>query len=426
MILTSEEFKIINNPFFQRLRFVSQLGFVPYVFPCATHTRFSHSLGATCLAGRVFDRILSNNRPLLTHYYSEDQLNYFRRILRFAALLHDIGHPPFSHAAEILLPKFSKLETPDFLSERKDRQATHEDFSHAIIYHLAKEGGLLTLDEAYDILSILNKKLSPSEKMRSIKPDGEPLIRPLLSQLINGEIDVDRMDYLLRDSYFTGVPYGHFDLDRLVRSFSCYPEEKLGRLLLTIDADAIPTYENFLLARTHMFYQIYFHKSLAIYTYYLQQALLEKEITIPVDGAITSYLEMTEDRFMEEFRKAKDKFWSNKLYHRIPAKNLIRATDGEPKKLERLWEIHEKLSQKGIQGMVTHSSNQYTSQTKKKKIEKNTILVLEEEFGKTNIYPLAGKSKLLKKSKRKIEITQLYVHRTDFDQAIKIVQKMSL
>jgi len=113
---------------------------------------------------------------------------------------------------------------------------------------------------------------------------GSPMIFPLLSQLISGEIDVDRMDYLLRDSYFAGVPYGQFDLERLISSLTFCIESSLNQFLLAIDGEAVPTYENFLLARVHMFSQIYFHKSLGAYIHYLRKAIQENEIDLKING----------------------------------------------------------------------------------------------------------------------------------------------
>jgi hypothetical protein len=420
VLLNRKELRIIDSPFFQRLRHISQLGFASLVFPGAVHTRFSHSVGAIHLAGLVFDKLLQNQLHSLKDYYSNEQLDYFRQILRFSALLHDIGHPPFSHAAESLLPPLKSLQSELFRTEPIDRQATHEDFSQLIIHYLAHEEQILSVEEAADIMCLLSKNKHPSHRMNA--KTGKPMIYPLLCQLISGEIDVDRMDYLLRDSYFAGVPYGKFDLDRLINSFVCCLEESSQQFQLALDGEGVPSYEIFLLARVHMFYQIYFHKSLGAYRHYLVKAYEEGEIDYRIDGSIANFLNLTETRLMEEFRTNRQKKWSGRIFNRIPAKCLIRVGDGELAKLNKLNEVGALLRKNGIETIVSHSANHFSSQIKNGTIDDETILVVEEELGSTTIVPLAEKSSLLGNSKKLIEIHQLYVHREDYDAAINLVK----
>ncbi|MCP4294832.1 MAG: HD domain-containing protein [Proteobacteria bacterium] len=417
--LSKEEFRLIDSLFFQRLRHISQLGFASFVFPGAVHTRFSHSLGAAHLAGRIFDQLLTDCKALLENHYTKEQILYFRKILRYAALLHDIGHLPFSHASEDILPNISEIYLPSYLNKSGDRKASHEDMSHSMIYYMAEEQKILTHDEAYDIISILSKSLPPSSRMEAKK--GNPLIYTLLKQLISGEIDVDRMDYLLRDSYFTGVPYGDFDLDRMISSISCTLEGKIDRFLLTIDGEAVPTYENFLLARVHMFYHIYFHKSLPIYGFYLGRAIEYGEISVNIGDNIESYLNLTENTLQEKFRKSKKEKWSGKLYRRVPARNLIRIMDGDQHKIKKMGKVEALLKQNGIEAMLTYSSNQYSTQIRDGKVNENSVLVRSQEFGKVRIDPLAEKSTLLETKEKLIEIHQLYVHRSDYDKAISYI-----
>ena len=419
--VSPEELALVNSPHVQRLRYISQLGFTSFVFPGAVHTRFSHSLGVMHLAGRAFDQLTRNRHHTLEDHYSTEKLRYFRRILRFSALLHDIGHPPFSHAAESLLPDLSQLEYPKAVNHQRSGQATHEDFSHLMVYHLAYSAGLLSVEEAEDVVGILSKNRQPSERMNDAS--GNPMIYPMLCQLINGEIDVDRMDYLLRDSYYAGVPYGKFDLERLISSFSCCLEESLNRFLLAIDGEGVPSYEIFLLARIHMFYQIYFHKSLGAYRHYLKKAFQEKELDLHIDGSVDGFLDLTETALQEEFRRKRECKWSGRIFNRIPAKNLIRVQDGEAIKIEQLETVKGLLEEKGIETIISHSANQYSSQIRNGKVDEETILVIDEVFGSRSILPLAEKSTLLGKQEKQIEITQLYVHREDYEPAIAAIQK---
>ncbi len=422
--LNSRELALIDHPFFQRLRYISQLGFASFVFPGAVHTRFSHSLGAIHLAGLVFNQIIDTCRQNLRRFYSREQLDYFHQIVRFASLLHDLGHPPFSHAAESILPPLSSINCSIINTSESDRQSTHEDFSQLIIYHLATEEGLLTIEEAEDIISLLSKDFCPSDRM--LAESGKPMIYPLLCQLINGEIDVDRMDYLLRDSYFAGVPYGKYDLDRLITSFSCCLEEESQHFLLSIDGEGVPSYEIFLLARVHMFYQIYFHKSLGAYRFYLKKVFETDEIDYKITGELENYLFLTETKLIELLRTNSEKKWSGKIYHRVPAKSLIRVLDGEKNGLDRLERVKKILQDNSIETISAHSSNQYSSQNTSAKIDENTILVVDEQFGKTTVSPLASNSSLLGRNEKLIEIHQLYVHREDYAKVIKLIRKAGL
>jgi uncharacterized protein len=418
--LSQRELALIDSPFFQRLRSISQLGFTSYVFPGATHTRFSHSLGVLHLAGRIYDQIIQSQQESLTECYRQEQLTYFGQILRFGALLHDVGHPPFSHAAESVLPPLSALDVPRAIIGKENRQSTHEDFSSMIIYHLAENEGLLSMEEAIDIIGLLSKQHKPSERMNS--KSGYPMIYPLLRQLISGEIDSDRMDYLLRDSYFAGVPYGRFDLDRLISSLTCCRDENLNQFLLAIDGEGVPAYEIFLLARIHMFYQIYFHKSLGAYRHYLAKAFDEGEIDISIDGSLENFLLNTENLWIEEFQANRDKKWSGRIHRRIPAKSLFRVLDGEIEKKTKLENIHEILQNNDIEVIISHSSNQFSTQIKNRNIDQNTVLVIDEEFGKRTVTPLSEKSSLLEPVEKQIEILQLYVLRESYDQAIQLLQ----
>ena len=414
-----EEMALIASPFLQRLRSISQLGFASLVFPGATHTRFSHSLGACHLAGLVFDQLLLAEHHDLADYYSTEELAYFKRLLRLSALMHDVGHPPFSHAAESALPDTDQLPLPSFLKPEKNRIATHEDFTFAIIWEIAQSEGIITLEEAEDIIAILSKNATPSKRLNA--KDGEPLIYPLLCQLISGEVDVDRMDYLLRDAYFAGVPYGNYDYQRLIGSFATTLEKTTNRFLLTIKSEDIPTYENFLLSRMHMFYQIYFHKTLGAFTHYITQVFVQKEVDIKIDGTLENYLATTENGLKDEINRAQDKTWAKRIAMRIPAKTLMRVTAGDEKRLDKMNEVAETLKAADIDFFEVHSFNQYSSQVKGEPIGESTLLVLEQELGKSIVVPLSERSKLLQEHEQRIEVHQLYVHREDYQKALEIL-----
>ncbi|MDH5397787.1 MAG: HD domain-containing protein [Cyclobacteriaceae bacterium] len=203
-------FDIIEHPFFQRLRRIRQLGLSELVFPGANHTRFQHALGAMHLMGRVLDVLRSKGVEISAEEYESAQI---------AILLHDVGHGPFSHTLEKSL--LSGIN--------------HESIS-------------------YQLMGLLNTTLGGALDL-SLKMFRNSYKRHFFNQLICSQLDVDRLDYLLRDSYFTGVPEGNINVDRLIQLHNVIDDE------LVIEEKGIYSLENFLNARRLMYWQVYLHKT---------------------------------------------------------------------------------------------------------------------------------------------------------------------
>ena len=202
---------LLDTPQLQRLRHIKQLGFTYLVYPGANHTRFEHSLGVMFLAGRI-----------------SDELNLHQDVkkqLRVAGLLHDIGHGPFSHTTEMVLEKNFGI--------------THEE--------MTKE--LVRKSEVSDVLG--NNGFDPEEVVGNIEGSAE------YSEVLNSELDADRMDYLVRDAYYTGVAYGLIDLDRLISTLST----RKHHLVLTGGTEAA---ESLLRARFLMYPTVYEHHAARI------------------------------------------------------------------------------------------------------------------------------------------------------------------
>ena len=202
--LDNYEREVLNSRPFQRLRHIHQLALTYLVYPGATHKRFEHSLGVMELASRVFDVVTnsSNVTDKIKRHLSEltrpDDLIYWRRVLRMAALCHDMGHLPFSHSAE-------KELLPD--------DWDHERLTQAIITseEMTSIWDRITPPLRQD--DILKLAVGPKKAMDHKYSDWETI----LSEIIVGDaFGVDRMDYLLRDSHHTGVAYGKFDHYRLI------------------------------------------------------------------------------------------------------------------------------------------------------------------------------------------------------------------
>jgi uncharacterized protein len=308
------ERQILEHPFFQRLRNIKQLGFSEYVFPGATHTRYLHSIGVMHVSTLVFDYLFKGD-------YSPE-IARLRETLRLACLLHDIGHAPLSHATESVMPMVSSLKLPrQFSDGKKDHQASHEDYTIKSITDSSFTESFRGVRDAFGIDPTAIAELVVGE---TANPDyfihKSVNYFPLLHQLVSSEMDCDRMDYLLRDSYFCGVSYGKFDLDWIIDNLKlCIegPDAHLG-----ISERAISTFDDFLLSRFHMFMMVYFHYRAVC----LEQMLMryfqsaKSEYAIPAD--IEAYLEH-DDPFLYKVLRNSDNVWAQRVVkNSIPKKIL--------------------------------------------------------------------------------------------------------
>jgi HD superfamily phosphohydrolase len=246
--LNETEMKIINTPVFQRLRYVRQLAFTHMVYPGAEHSRFAHSMGVMEFATRMFDTLLMKDMARKKKW-TEAQVKRNRQLLRLAALLHDTGHAPFSHASEDLLHGVKHEEI--------SRRFILADPVRSLINKFKKDLGIT----AQDVASFFSAE--------NIEPD-----IVLLKEIFAGEIDADKLDYLYRDSLFTGVHYGRFDYQRLIQSL-CLIEDPggAGNLVIAIEHGGLHALEAMVLARYFMFTQVYFHKIRRAYDHHLLEFL---------------------------------------------------------------------------------------------------------------------------------------------------------
>jgi len=309
---TEWERVVIDSPAFQRLRRIHQTAFIKYIFPGATHTRFEHSLGVMHIAGLLYASIISNQKFLLAslqnaytaaspemqkHFLQHEEQHgsllkthtatqfletspYLYQCVRFAALLHDCGHSPFSHSGEKFMVTWEELEknlhslnmAPWLMTAfknkienqksaglfQKNKKITHEVYTLFIVSDIfTQEHLFLSPQMGQDICAVLDLSIPPHQD-GDVHKSG---LQSLLHEIVSGEIDADRMDYLLRDSRECGVIYGHFDLERILDSIGFYLNNTTQQYHLAMRKSGISAFEDYLRARLSMYKQVYFHKT---------------------------------------------------------------------------------------------------------------------------------------------------------------------
>ncbi|HTV72897.1 MAG TPA: HD domain-containing protein [Candidatus Acidoferrales bacterium] len=266
--LDDGEVALLNTAPMQRLRRLRQLGLAYLAFPAAEHSRFSHALGALA----VGERVITSLRRHDTYFASEADYAAQRRLLRAALLLHDIGHGPFSHASEEVLG------------------VAHEVRTQAIVALPEVQRALSAIEvDAGELVALIT----------GVKPPRYPVLKEIVS---GPNLDADRMDYLLRDAYFTGVVSGRYDVEQLIGSLRVF--ERGGRAVLGVDGRAVVALESFVLARYMMFATVYFHHTTRLFEHVLHDALRE---IWPDPGALAgtdAFLGWDDFRVLDAFRVA--------------------------------------------------------------------------------------------------------------------------
>lgn len=287
--LNDWEWEIISQPAFQRLRRIRQLAWTDHVFPGAMHTRFEHSLGVMHMATMLYEGIVERSRDILQSDlgYNDDGLRRHKALVRLTALLHDVGHGPFSHAAEDLFPFRNEAEDDRYKHEHYSAGIVRRHFADVIKNHPLKTNYDFSADDVADLL------------------EGKPEAGNALfwRDLISSQLDADRMDYLLRDSLHSGVGYGRYDWQRLVHTMVAVPAtEEEGGPRIGVTEGGWHAAEGLIIARYFMFTQVYFHKTRVIFDYHLQNALADvlpgKCFPKPINGDLDEYLRWNDWRVL--------------------------------------------------------------------------------------------------------------------------------
>ena len=253
IVLDDDISRLVDTRTFQRLRDVKQLATCHYVFPTATHTRFVHSLGAQHLAGVLLEHLEKVNPGQITPGDA--------RLVRYAALLHDIGHPPFSHALE-------------------------NDRVFANYHHHEKWGRMILEDPDNDLRQVLIELVGKDGLARMFSILDGTCEFPVLHEIVSSQLDVDRLDYLMRDQINTGAKIGTFDVFRIFRSLRIGEDGHL-----TVTSSGVAEVESYLMMRYHMYHNVYFHKLNALTTAYVIRALVRARDLV-LDGKMTVSVRM--------------------------------------------------------------------------------------------------------------------------------------
>jgi HD superfamily phosphohydrolase len=474
--VTEVEDAVIGHESVQRLRRIRQLAFLHYVFPGATHTRFEHSLGVMQLAGIAWEKLrvnqsrlrdyARNNPQFITKerqvggichgllgptFHLFDQLfssDYCLQILRLAALLHDIGHSPFSHSGEPLLPSWQSVydQNPSISTYLKDWlktriaaiQATgkdpaavhvrHEVFSVLLIDQILRDTNTRHSDLKFevdprDVVSVISPDIEPAENSPLLAHG----IYKILHELIAGELDIDRMDYLLRDSRECGVVYGIFDFGRILDALCIYQDPNDRSVHVAIMHSGLAAFEDYLRARQSMYLQVYFHKtSSAAEAMMARISKTLKHWSLPAE--VRTFAECDEyniqgllqqaahERIKDLFeRKDFDNLTRDLLMHRRLWKRVyeITAVDADEVTKEKVELIKQVMTERNINFEYVSSLTSLTRFHPRERHQKSKNylrLILRDELNTPKVVPIEDHWSLAESSQR-IRIHRFYAPR---------------
>lgn len=326
----------------QRLRRIRQLGLTSLAYPGADHTRFSHALGTAHVMTRFLARMRDLERDLLPAHRIDTETTI---AALSAALLHDVGHGPYSHLFETVAPSV----------------VHHEVWSERIVHSESSEVGRVLREFSPTLPDLVSALIVGKHRL------------PYLAKAVSGTFDVDRCDYLLRDAHFTGVSYGRFDLDWLLRSLKLnLSSDGNTPPSLAIDGEkGLPAIESFILSRLFMFQQVYFHKASRASEWLLSKILMRlrelilsgnapqglpvglEQIARTGTTSLGNYLELDDPTLLvalAQFPNDKDPILSD-LSSRLLARRLFKALElfGEnasPEGSERALSMARKLAER--------------------------------------------------------------------------------
>lgn len=365
------EIRLIDSWPFQRLRHIKQLGFSELAFPGATHSRYAHSLGAMQMATFMVDHILSGVD------LDDVDRGRFRQTVRLAVLFHDIGHAPMSHVSERVMPPVRALEIGAWVDD-PDRQATHEDYTVKLLIDSELSD---LVREYFGDQGISGERLAALVMGRPAPGDADAFsvggrdLLPLLHQIVSSEMDADRMDYLRRDAYYCGVSYGNYDHLWLTQNLSA--AEWDGKLTMALHHKGVWAFENFLLARYHMFLSVYYHHTAICFDHLLGRFYESGEYSLPADTE--SYLKTDDVDLMNVLRASRSP-WAKAVVRRRAYRLALETHAFES--AEERKALDRALTDAGVDFFRT-TSRGVLSKYFARRDEVFPLIVIERERGRT-------------------------------------------
>lgn len=421
--VSSSEVAVLDSLEFQRLRAIKQLGFAEFSFPGATHNRYIHSVGVMHLAGRAFDSIFRN-----FEFSTPGARARLRQVVRLGALLHDIGHGPLSHTTEEVMPPVSELQigayksrVPEAAAFDPSRKATHEDYTIKFI----TDSGLTKIIRAnFPEIDPLNIACLVDINLKS--PDAFFIdhgfdLRPVLSQVVSSEMDVDRMDYLERDAYFCGTNYGRVELGWLIGNLTNHAVD--NRVYLALNRRALYTFDDFLISRHHMYLMVYFHHKSIIFEEMLMRYLTSPDCTYKLPAGIEDYRRCTDYSLYEHLASVPNR-WARGISDRRPYRMLFEhhatEVDSRPERMQA------ELERAGIETILASSHARLSKYHATQAQRAFPIFVVDQYDPMEKPVPIEQCTRIFQRYEETRMIDRLYVAPEAYPQARRLIIERKL
>lgn len=413
---SDQEVAVLDTPEYQRLRAIKQLGFSEFSFPGATHNRYLHSVGVGFLAGEIFDSIFR------IYPFSKPSVKMrFRQILRLGALLHDVGHGPLSHTTEMVMPPLEDLQIKIY-SHMKDqsRRANHEDYT---IKYVTDSNIADTIKAQFPditpmhVACLIDKALTAPDDFFI---DNGVDFRPILSQLVSSELDVDRMDYLERDSYFCGTNYGKIDTHWLIQNMTFYRVE--DKMYLALGRRALYSFDDFMISRHHMHLMVYCHHKSIVYEEMLNRYLTSPNCTFVLPSDIQEYTKYNDYRLHEHLASV-DNPWAMRIAQRKPFKVLVEqhnTTESEKPDL-----IRKAIEAEGIEVIRSSSKNRLSKYHTASPEERAQQIYVVDQYDRWNKpAPIGQSTEIFQRYEGARIIDRIYVAPENLERAESILKSL--
>ena len=415
------EESLIDSVMFQRLRYIRQLGFAEYAFPGAIHSRFLHSLGVCHLAGRAFDSL-----RLLDDLLSPQKKKTFRQVVRLAALLHDIGHGPLSHISETAMPCLSGLSLPYLASNQSYRKAktTHEHYTIKLILESELKNLIkaIGVDPEY-VAHLIDDRIPIPDNNFFISKGID--FKPLLKQIISSDLDMDRMDYLQRDSFFCGTDYGFCDHEWILNNLQVYIHK--DQAFMGVGQKAVYSVESFFLGRRHMGLAVYFHNKMVAMDEMLCHYFDSSDCDFYIPTSLKDYIQCTDLSLFENLKShVHNNEWACRIIEKKPYERIYEIQyvySEKDVRLEKFQEVVLLLKKKGVPFIHTnslaHTEKLYFAQSE----SRFPVYIVDESTGFA--VSLRERMKMFNQKEHVLLMDRLYIPPEDRRKIYKDIAKMT-